>query len=148
MIGDHEGKIDVATVLGGAGLAAIILTGLGPIGWIIGGVVALVGGDRLFVDSARVKVRRAMIEKIPDISTAVTQGLVNGMQVNYDKAQEILLEKKNELIFQYKPTYEKLVDQFNLEKRSLADQIKDSEIIQNRIREVLLQINQIEGGSN
>ena len=70
------------------------------------------------------------------------------MQVNYDKAQEILLEKKNELIFQYKPTYEKLVDQFNLEKRSLADQIKDSEIIQNRIREVLLQINQIEGGSN
>lgn len=148
MIGDHEGKIDVATVLGGAGLAAIILTGLGPIGWIIGGVVALVGGDRLFVDSARVKVRRAMIEKIPDISTSVTQGLVNGMQVNYDKAQEILLEKKNELIFQYKPTYEKLVDQFNLEKRSLADQIKDSEIIQNRIREVLLQINQIEGGSN
>lgn len=146
MIGNYEGKIDVATAIGGAGLAAIIFTGLGPIGWIIGGVAALIGGDRLFVDSARNKVRESVSGKIPDISKSVVQGLCNGMQTNYSKARKALERKKDELVAQYHPIYENLERQFNSEKQELTRQIHHSEKIQNRIKAVLLQINEIQGG--
>lgn len=146
MIGDYEGKIDVATALGGAGLAAIILTGLGPAGWIIAGFAALIGGDRLFVDSTRSKVRASVSEKIPDISNSVVQGLCSGMQTNYYKAGEMLETKESELVSQYRPIYEELERQFQLEKQDLIRKIQYSEKIQNRIKAVLQQINQIRGG--
>lgn len=146
MIGDYEGKIDVATAIGGAGLAAIILTGLGPVGWIIGGVAALIGGDRMFVDATRNKVRASVSEKVPNISDQIVWELCNGMQTNYSKAIESLESKKKELISQYQPIYEQLELQFNLEKRELIRQTRHSENIQKRIKTVLLQINQIQGG--
>lgn len=145
MIGDYEGKLDIATAIGGAGLAAIILTGLGPIGWIIGGVAALIGGDRLFVESTRSKVRESVSGKIPDISKSVVQELCNGMQTNCSNARNSLESKKDELISQYQPIYEKLERQLNLEKQELTRKIQHSEKIQNRIRAVLLQINQMKG---
>ena len=145
MIGDYEGKLDIATAVGGAGLAAIILTGLGPIGWIIGGVAALIGGDRLFVDSSRNKVRESVSGKIPEISKSIVQELCNGMQTNYSKARKALETKKDELVAQYKPVYETLERQFNSEKEELTRQIQRSEKTQNRIKTVLQQINQIKG---
>ncbi len=145
IIGDYEGKIDVATAIGGAGLAAIILTGLGPIGWIIGGVAALIGGDRLFVDSTRSKVRESVSGKISDISKSVVQELYNGMQTNYSKARKALEIKKDELVTQYQPIYENLEKQFTYEKLSLTLKIKHSEELQNRMKAVLQQINDIQG---
>ncbi len=147
MIGDYESKIDGAVALGGAGLAALVLTGLGPIGWIIGGVVALGAGDKLFVGSTRDKVRTSVSAKVPEISKSVVQGLCNGMQSNYSKARKALETKKNELVAQYKPVYEKLERQFNEEKQDLTQKIQRSEKMQNRIKAVLLEINQIQGGN-
>lgn len=145
MIGDYEGKIDFATAVGGAGLAAIILTGLGPIGWIIGGVAALIGGDRLFVDSSRSKVRESVSGKVPEISKSIMQELSNGMQTNYSKARTALETKKGELVAQYKPVYEKLEKQFIMERLSLTLKIKYSADLQNRIKAVLQQIDELKG---
>ena len=145
MIGDYEEKLDIATAVGGAGLAAIILTGLGPIGWIIGGVAALIGGDRLFVDSSRNKVRESVSGKIPEISKSIVQELCNGMQTNYSKARKALETKKDELVAQYKPVYDTLERQFNSEKEELTRQIQRSEKTQSRIKTVLQKINQIKG---
>ena len=145
MIGDYEGKVNIATAVGGAGFAAIILTGLGPIGWIIGGVAALIGGDRLFVDSSRNKVREAVSGKIPGISKSIVGELCNGMQINYIKARKALETQKDELVAQYRPVYETLERQFNSEKEELTRQIQCSEKTQNRIKAVLQQINQIKG---
>lgn len=79
MIGNYEGNLDLATAAGGAGLAAIILAGLGPLGWIIGGFAALIGGDRLFVDSSRSKVRESVSGKVPEIASSIAQELCSGM---------------------------------------------------------------------
>lgn len=146
MIGNYETKIDLTTVVGGVGLAAIVLAGLGPVGWIIGGVAALVGGDRLFVDSSRRKVRESVSGRIPEISKSIVQELCDGMQKNYSKAKKTLETKKNELVAQYQPIYESLEKQLACEKSSLTLKIKDNEGIQNRIKAVLQQINEIKGG--
>ncbi len=146
LIGDYETKIDIATTLGGAGLAAIILSGLGPIGWIIGGLAALIGGDRLFVDSARSKVRESVSGKIPDIAHSIVKELCIGMQTVYTDARQVLEAKNDGLVAQYQPIYEELEEQFNSEKQRLTEQIQHREKIQNRIREVLQQINKIQGG--
>lgn len=146
IIGDYEGKIDIATAVGGAGLAAIILTGLGPIGWIIGGIAALIGGDRLFVDSSRNKVRESVSGKIPEISSSIVQELSDGMRTNYNTAKKVLEAKQDELVAQYRPVYETLERQFNSEKEELTRQIQRSEKTQSRIKAVLQQINQIQGG--
>ncbi len=143
MIGDHEFKIDTAMMLGGAGLAALILAGLGPVGWIIGGVAALIGGDRLFVDSARGKVRTAVSEKIPDISRSIVQELCSRMRKNCGSAGKFLEAKEKELVSLYQPIYEEHKRRLNLEKENLICKIQDSERIQNRIKETLQQINQI-----
>lgn len=145
-LGDYEGKIDIATALGGAGLAAIILAGLGPVGWIIGGVAALVGGDRLFVDATRNKVRASVSEKIPEISNQISQELLGGMRANYGKARGALENKADELVSQYQPVYEELERRLDAEKRDLAGQIRHSGSIQDKIKAVLLQMNQIQGG--
>ena len=146
MIGNYEGKIDIATAIGGAGLAAIILAGLGPVGWIIGGVAALVGGDRMFVDSTRGKVRASVYEKIPEISSGIVGELCGGMRTNYGNARVSLDARENELVSQYQPVYEDLERRLNSEKQDLTRQIRDSESIQNRIKAVLLQLNHIQGG--
>lgn len=146
-IGSYEGKIDVATAIGGAGIAAIILTGLGPIGWIIGGFAALVGGDRLFVESARNKVRESVNGKIPEISQSVKQEILKRMHTNYCNAMNALESKKNQLVAEYKPTYENLQNQFNFEKQTLTQQINKSDIIQCKIKTVLLEIDKIQGGN-
>ncbi|MCD7886805.1 MAG: hypothetical protein LUG44_04205 [Clostridiales bacterium] len=143
MIGDYEGKIDGAMAIGGAGLAALVLTGLGPVGWIIGGVAALVGGDWLFVGSTRDKVRSSVSEKIPEITRSVSQGLRSGMEANYDSARETLAAKKEELVSQYQPVYQELEKRFQTEKVQLVCKIKISSATQQKVEAVLRQINQI-----
>lgn len=142
---DYEGKIDVTTAIGGDESDAIILTKLRTIGGAIGEVSALIGGDRLFVDSIRSKVRKSVSGKLPEISKSVVQELCNGMQTNYSKAREVLEAKKDELISQYKLVYEPLERQFNSEKEEITRQLQHSEKIQNRIKDVLQQINEIQG---
>lgn len=151
-IGDFQDRVDDITIVGLSGLSglsALILTGLGPIGWIIGGVIggvaALIGGNRLFVDSARNKARELISEKIPEISKSIVHELCSGMQTNCIKAQEALETKNNELVAQYRPVYETLEGQFNSEKEELTRQIQRSEKTQSRIKTVLQQINQIKG---
>lgn len=146
MIGNYESKIDGAVALGGAGLAALVLTGLGPIGWIIGGVVALGAGDKLFVGSTRDKVRTSVSAKVPEISRSVVHGLCNGMQANYSQLVKSLKAKERELVAQYTPIYETLEKQFNSEKQDLIRKIQCSEKMQTKIKAVLLEINQIQGG--
>lgn len=145
MIGGYEGKIDIATAIGGVGIAAIILTGLGPVGLIIGGVAALIGGDRLFVDSSRSKVRESVSRKTSEISKSIVQELCNGMQTNYSMAKKALEAKEGELVTQYKLVYENLERQFNSEKAELTHLIQRSEKNQARIKDVLQQINKIQG---
>ena len=143
MIGDYEFKVDMAALLGGAGLTALILTGLGPIGWIVGGVAAFMfGGDKLMVNSAKDKVRSSVSEKIPSISEPLEKNLIDGMLKSYIEVLRQIRNKKLELIAQYKPIYEKLENQIDAEKKELNRQIRQSENIQNRIRTVLLEINQ------
>ncbi len=143
MIGDYELKVDGAIALGGAGLAALVLTGLGPIGWIIGGVVALGAGDRLFVGSTRDKVRTSVSAKVPEISKSVIEGLCNSMQTNYNAARETLEAKKNELVSQYQPIYQELEKRFNMEKLQLTCKIRISDDTQKKVKSVLNQINQL-----
>ena len=143
----YENKIDGAVALGGAGLAALVLTGLGPIGWIVGGIVALGAGDKLFVDSTRGKVRTSVSAKVPEISSAVVQGLINGIQFNYMRARNTLQEKEAEFVAQYTPIYETLERQFSTEKQELTQNIWRSERMQNRIKAVLSDIKQMQGGT-
>ena len=143
MMGQHEGSMDVATALGGAGLAAIILTGLGPVGWIIGGFAALVGGDRLFVDSARGKVRTAVSEKTHEITASVVQGLSDGMLANYGKARGLVAARKDWFIAHYQPVYQKISNELEMEKQDIMQKINHSEATQNRIIAVLMQIHQM-----
>lgn len=144
-IGDFQDRVDYIAAGGGAALTALILTGLGPIGWIIGGVAALVGGNWLFVNFARNKVRDSVSEKIPEISKSIVHELCSGMQTNCGKARIALEAKNDELVAQYKPVYETLERQFNSEKEELTRQIQRSEKTQSRIKTVLQQINQIKG---
>lgn len=145
MISDFEGKIDLATALGGAGLAALILTGLGPIGWIVGGFAALIGGDRLFVESSRGKVRDAVRGKLGSIYKSVSDALLKSMKNNFESAEVSLDEKCSELINEYQPVYEKLEREFTLEEEQLTQKIKESGNIQTSIKEILMRINQIKG---
>ncbi len=145
MIGDYEGKIDLVTSIGGAGIAAIVLAGLGPLGLVIGGIAALIGGDRLFVDFARNKVRESVSGKISDIASSVKQDILNGMQKNYNTAINIMEEKSEEFISQYRPVYSSLRKKFNSGKREITAQIQHSENIQSRVLEVLQQISEIQG---
>ena len=146
MIVDFGNKLDVATALGGAGLAAIILTGLGPVGWVIGGFAALIGGDRLFVGTARDKVRDAVQQKLPSITQPVVQGLINAMQTNYHNACLELDSRKKALIDQYEPIYKELESQLRLQKQQLASQIQNNEHTQRTIQTVLQQLSDIQGG--
>lgn len=105
----------------------------------------MIGGDRLFVDSSRSKVRESVSGKVPEIARSIAQELCSGMQTNYGKARKALDAKKDELVAQYQPVYEKLEKQFTMEELSLTLKIKHSEDLQSRINAVLQQIDEWKG---
>lgn len=120
---DFGSKIDTVTMFAGAGIAAVVFASLGPIGWIAGGVAALVGGDRLFVDSSKKKVTEAVFPKIPGIVSDVRKETKNKVDSYFQSLTSSLIEQKLKWLEQYSTVYNELDRTLKAQMKEITDQL-------------------------
>lgn len=63
---DYNLKIEMWSAVAGFGLAAAVFTALGPVGWIAGGIAAVVAGNRFLAEPSRKKVREEVFPNLTE----------------------------------------------------------------------------------
>ncbi len=135
--------VDLMAMAGGGIIAAAVFTALGPVGWVIGGVAGLLGGDYLFVDTARGKVKSAVKPKIPDIVSNVEAEAKKTLLQFKDSVISRIDVYKQELLDKYSEIYTKLDENFKSEQNQINSKLQANSCSMNQINLFLDELKQL-----
>lgn len=140
---DVSSAVDLMAMAGGGIIAAAVFTALGPVGWVIGGIAGLIGGDYLFVDAARGKVKSAVKPKLSNIvSNAESEAKKTLLQFK-DSIISQIDAYKQELLDKYGEIYTKLNENFRSEQNQINSKLQANSCLMDQTNLFLDELNQL-----